>query len=78
MFKIHLPSHTLSLRKTVYLHGPLPPHPNAKSKNENDGKTTAMTIALDFLKVSIAVFKEVRKKNLPNTKNLYTTTLNNI
>ena len=51
-----------SLRKTVYLHGPLPPHPDAKSRNENDAKTTAMTITVDFFKESIAVFKEVRKK----------------
>ena len=71
MFKMHVPSHTLSLRKTVYLHGPLPPHPNAKSRNEYDAKTTAMTIAVDFFKESIAVFKEVRKKTYQTLK-MYT------
>ena len=62
MFKIHIPSHTLSLRKTVYLHGPLPPHPDEKSTNENDAQRTAVPITIDLLKESIAIFKEVREK----------------
>lgn len=66
--KIHIPSHTLSLRRTVYLHGPHPPHPDEKSRNENDAQRTAIPITIVFLKESIAIFKELRRKTTKNTK----------
>lgn len=31
-------------------------------RNENDGKTTAVKITVDFFKESIAIFEEVKKK----------------